>query len=161
MQRQIIFLFILFFAGCSTKTIIVDKQDYQNRYKPVIGTRNNDARTAIDFGIVQKIWIAPYKTSNGSLIGSHDIYIWIKRPDFIPGSAIPSSKIRKGVPTETDTLPFTLHSGEIEYKGNLKDDKAISDFVNYENKNTTKSIMKRVREQEEKINKSMTKEKTK
>lgn len=138
----------LLLVACSDKEIVVlETQDYQSKYKPVLNTRNNDAKTSIDFGEVQKVWIAPYLVKNGSLVAGHDRYIWIRRPKIISGSSVPVAGSRKGVPNEYNEIPFTLHEGEINSNNNPEDDRVIMDYVNGFYKNNKPKIMKKIREQ--------------
>ncbi|RDU55060.1 hypothetical protein CQA49_00845 [Helicobacter sp. MIT 00-7814] len=148
MQKQIILavLLLLGLSACSSKkeVIIVNQQDYVSRYKPIIGSRNNDARTVIDFGVVAKLWVAPYKDQHGVLVAGHDIYVWLERPDFIPGSAVPSVPASgKSIPTQTSSLPFSLSPNEID-RSDLSNDANIQQYVNDTRSVPTEKIMDRI-----------------
>lgn len=152
MNKMFVFIFVvLVLAGCSTREIIVvDQQKYVSRYRPLIGSQNNDARTIIDYGVVLKIWIAPYKDKYGSLISSHDNYVWADRPDFVPGSAVPQIKSDSGITTPNSKLPFSVSPKEID-RGDLKSDEVINEFINQSYKNTKSSILQRIQEEKSNI----------
>ena len=155
MQRQVITLFfiLLFFSGCGKQIIVLEQNPYQNRFKNIIGTKNVDARTVVDQGEVLKVWIAPYVTADGTLMAGQDAYIWIHKPRFISGTSIPTNGgTRSAIPTEYRDLPFTLHDGEIDDRGNIQDDKVIDDYVNKGYKTDKTTIMQEVREGIKKLN---------
>ncbi|PAF46329.1 hypothetical protein BKH46_08050 [Helicobacter sp. 12S02634-8] len=136
---------MLFLLGCSSREIVVlNQQDYQSRYKPIIGSQNNDARTVIDYGVVLKIWISPYKDRYGVLIAGHDNYVWVRRPDFVPGSTVPQVNQSSGVITPTRKLPFSISPREID-RADLKSDKVINDFINESYKNTNNRVMNKIK----------------
>lgn len=145
-------LIMVFFSGCASskqpeaKKIIKNTQmeigvpmhdPYKYRLKPIIGSRNNDARTIVDNGVPLKIWISPYKTREGVLIASHDIYIWGKRPDFITGEELPVGfKKNRGL-NYRDKVPFTLSPEEMD-RADIKNDENIQTFI--ENLPTKESV---------------------
>lgn len=149
-------LLISFLSGCADKDPkLVQPQMTENvkmefyepskfRLKPIIGSRNNDARTVVDMGTLLKIWVAPYKSRNGVLTASHDIYAWARMPDFIVGEEVPtiSSSVDKGSGLIfNNKLPATFSSQEVD-RGNLQDDKNIQEFVNGLNKVITQELEK-------------------
>ena len=156
MQKQLIILLsasILLFTGCGSKiiyeTAVVDQRAYQSRFKPIIGSRNNTARTIIDFGVVATIWVAPYKDQYGTLIAGHDIYVWLERPDFIPGSSVPTvNGSNRGIPTQLGKLPFSISPEEID-RADLSDDENIGKFINESYKNTDGSVMAKILKENE------------
>lgn len=83
-------------------------------YKPIIGTRNNDAKTIVDTGVVMKVYIATYKDSKKSLVAAHDRYIWAKEPGFIVGTERPDVRKRTGMMTANGSVPFVFGEGEID-----------------------------------------------
>lgn len=149
---SIIFLGILLLAGCSSnkEIVILNQQDYISRYKPIIGSQNNDARTVINFGVVLKVWVAPYTDEYGVLVSSHDNYVWGDRPDFVPGTAVPKINKGSGIVTPTGSLPFSLSPSEIDRR-DLKSDKTINSFINQSYKNTVPAVVKKAQRESSKI----------
>lgn len=101
---------------------------YTFRLKPIIGTENNDARTIVDMGTVLKIWISPFKNTNGALVAAHNVYIWGKQPDFITGEQIPTAMRQNSGPTYRGSLPFSLSSTEID-RSDISNDQNIQKFI--------------------------------
>lgn len=145
------------FAGCSSKEKVEPKfveneeevktlKAYAFKYKPIIGSRNSDSRVVIDQGVVMKAWINTYKLDRGTLIPSHDIYVRVKEPDFIPQYATPPRMKSKGLLTETKETPFMLSDKEID-RSSHKTNEGIKQFVNsvYE-KNSPEKEEERVQE---------------
>lgn len=144
---------LVLFAACSSKKeiIILDKENYTSKFTPIIGSRNNDVRTILDMGMAVKVWVAPYKDQFGTLVAGHDIYVWLERPDFIPGTAVPQiDGDNKGIPNQVGRIPFTLSPEEID-RSDLKNDKAIQDYVNETYKNTPSGIMEKIHKQNQAI----------
>jgi len=145
-MRKIIFLAtpLFFFLGCATKSDvrqvvvrtesaeIVRYEPYQFRQKPIIGSRNNDARVAVDMGVVLKIWVAPYKDSANVLTSAHDIYAWARQPDFIAGEELPRKQDVGSGLTQFGRIPPSLAGEEID-KSDFSDEN-IKDFINFMNK---------------------------
>lgn len=146
---------ISFFSGCTAKqqssNSSLSKKDVQNdstsvqndsvpykfRLKPIIGSRNSDSRTVVDMGVVMKIWITPYKDKNNNLIASHDIYTWVRKPDFIVGENLPSGTFMQnnndydtgGMINIEDKLPFMLSPSEID-RSDIENDEIIQKYAN-------------------------------
>lgn len=141
----ILSLGLVFLVGCSHKElrIILDQQVSSPKYRPIIGSGNNDARTIIDYGVVLKIWVSPYKDMDGTLIAAHYEYVWVDRPDFVPGSAVPQVSSGGGVITPTGRLPFSISPSEID-RSNIKSDEVINKFNIQDSQNTNRRIMERV-----------------
>lgn len=128
------------YSGCSSKepvqakeTIVEEEvkslKPYAFKYKPIIGSRNSDSRVVIDQGVVLKAWINTYKLDRGTLIPSHDIYVRVKEPDFIPQYATPPRMKNKGLLTEIKETPFMLSDKEID-RSSHKTNEGIKDYVN-------------------------------
>jgi len=151
-----LFLLITFLSGCASKEVQAKQQIVSQgegktafyeptkfRLKPVIGSRNNDARTVVDMGTLLKIWVAPYKGRNGVLTSSHDIYAWARMPDFVVGEEVPTA------PSLDDgsgmvynhKLPASFSSEEVD-RSAIQDDKNIQEFVNGFNKFVEKELTK-------------------
>lgn len=101
------------------------------RLKPIIGSRNDDARTVVDMGTLLKIWVAPYKGRNGVLTASHDAYAWAKMPDFIVGEEVPTtpSVENSSGMVFNNRLPASLSAEEVD-RTNIQNDENIQTFVN-------------------------------
>lgn len=97
-------------------------------YKPIIGTRNNDAKTVVDQGVVLKVYIATYKDSHHDLVASHDKYVWAKKPQFIVGLEQPEVRKRTGMMTSAGKVPFVFGAGEID-ASSITDNSKIRDYV--------------------------------
>jgi len=112
-----------------TQAQSVKLEPYQIRIKPIVGSRQNDSKVIVDQGVVLKIWIAPYKVKN-TLIASHDIYTWARKPQFIVGEDMPKYNSRmNGLFRADGKLPFIFGDSEIqEYKP--IEDKQIKKYVN-------------------------------
>lgn len=142
---SILLLGIIGLAGCSQKEvkIILDQQVSSPKYRPIIGSGNNDARTIIDYGVVLKIWVSPYKDVDGTLIAAHYEYVWVDRPDFVPGSAVPQVSSGGGVITPTGYLPFSISPDEID-RSDIKSDRVINKFNIQDSQNTNKRILEKI-----------------
>lgn len=140
-----LFLLSLFVLGCSNKElkIVLNQQVSSPKYRPIIGSGNNDARTIIDYGVVLKIWVSPYKDMDGTLIAAHYEYVWVDRPDFVPGSAVPQVSSGGGVITPTGRLPFSISPNEID-RSDIKSDEVINKFNIQDSQNTNRRIMERI-----------------
>ncbi|PAF53830.1 hypothetical protein BKH42_03620 [Helicobacter sp. 13S00482-2] len=147
--NMFIFGFFFLLTGCSQKEIRItlDQQVYSPRYKPIIGSGNNDARTIIDYGVVLKIWVTPYKDTEGTLIAAHYEYVWVDRPDFVPGSAVPQISGGGGVITPTGKLPFSISPNEID-RSDIKSDQVINRFNIQSSKNTNSRILQRAKKED-------------
>lgn len=145
------------FVGCSSKEEVKPKfveyeeevktlKPYTFKYKPIIGSRNSDSRVVVDQGVVLKAWINTYKLDRGTLIPSHDIYVRVKEPDFIPQYATPPRMQNKGLLTDTKETPFMLSDKEID-RSSTKTNEGIKNYVNsvYE-KNSPEKEEERVQE---------------
>jgi hypothetical protein len=162
---------IFLFLGCAAKSPkpkvvhkvlhIKKEKPYRFTYKPIIGTQNDDEKITVDMGVVLRVWINSYKDTDGSLIASHDTYIWAKRPDFIVGAQLPS--VRRGLVTPTGIMPFMLSNESID-RSNFKNDENIKSYVNsvYE-KSSKKETLKRLEKRDvfDRKIKEFLKEKTK
>lgn len=130
------------FSGCSSKEPTPNSQASQDgkmdfyepskfRLKPVIGSRNDDARTVVDMGTLLKIWVAPYKGRNGVLTASHDIYAWAKMPDFVVGEEVPTAPApdKGSGMVFNKKLPPSISAEEVD-RSKIQDDENIQTFVN-------------------------------
>ena len=123
-------------SGCASKKDITVQHDiivhktkpYQFRLKPQIGSRQEDARTIVDMGVVLKISVNSYKNRSGNLIGGHDIYIWGKKPDFIPTTTLPK-RTSYGMITSNKKLPFYLSNDGLD-QADIKKDETIRAYTN-------------------------------
>lgn len=97
-------------------------------YKPIIGTRNNDAKTIVDHGVVLKVYIATYKDSKKDLIAAHDKYVWAKEPQFVVGIDQPEVRKRTGMMTPVDKVPFVFGAGEID-SPNIANNEKIKEYL--------------------------------
>jgi len=126
----------LVFSGCAAKKDITIEHDiivhktkpYQFKLKPQIGTRQEDARTVVDMGVVLKISINSYKNRNNDLIGGHDIFVWGRKPDFIPSTNLPK-RSSYNVITSNKKLPFYLSNDGLD-NADLSKDETIRKFTN-------------------------------
>lgn len=144
---------LICFSACSSKKeiILLDKEAYVSKYKPIIGSRNNDVRTILDMGMAVKVWVAPYKDQYGVLVAGHDIYVWLERPDFIPGTSVPQiDGDNKGIPNQVGKIPFTLSPEEID-RSDLKNDATIQKYVNETYDSSSGSIMMKIDQQNKAI----------
>jgi len=131
-------------GGCSskelpkpqTKTIELKRpKAYTFNYIPIIGTQTPDDKVIVDMGVVLRVWINSYKNKSNTLVSSHDLYIWAKKPDFIAGNTLPSKS--RGILSPRNKMPFMLSDSSVD-RSNFKDNKNIRDFVNsvYKKKTT-------------------------
>jgi hypothetical protein len=72
-----------------------------------------------DYGLIQKVWIAPVVDSKGDLFSAHDILVVIKDPKWIIGESTPtnvnSNKISQlPTPISKGLLELQNHSTENE-----------------------------------------------
>ena len=126
----------LIISGCTTKKDITIQHDiivhktkpYQFKLKPQIGSRQEDSRTVVDMGVVLKISVNSYKNRNDNLIGGHDIYIWGRKPDFIPTTTLPK-RTSYGMITSNKKLPFYLSNDGLD-QADLQKDETIRKYTN-------------------------------
>ena len=123
-------------SGCAAKKDITVQHDivvhktkpYQFKLKPQIGSRQEDSRTIVDMGVVLKISVNTYKNRSGDLIGGHDIYVWGRKPDFIPTTTLPK-RTSYGMITSNKKLPFYLSNDGLD-QADLQKDETIRDYTN-------------------------------
>lgn len=97
------------------QNIIDETKPYRFGLTPIIGSRNDDARTAVDMGVVLKIFIAPYKSAQGTMVGGHDIYAWAKEPSFLVQTIEPpTAPVQRGMMNSVGKIPFTIRPEEID-----------------------------------------------
>lgn len=97
-------------------------------YSPMIGTRNNDAKTVVYTGVVLKVYLATYKDSKKTLVAAHDRYVWAKEPDFIIGAEKPDMRKRTGLMTPAGKVPFAFGGGEID-STSIQNNEKIKQYV--------------------------------
>lgn len=97
-------------------------------YKPIIGTRNNDAKTVVDMGVALKVYVATYKDSKKTLVAAHDRYIWVKEPSFIVGLEKPDVRKNTGMMTAAGKVPFIFGAGEIDHPS-IETNAKIKDYL--------------------------------
>ncbi|MDD3465662.1 MAG: hypothetical protein PHE67_00815 [Campylobacterales bacterium] len=116
------------FSKVSSSQVSQSTKPNSYPYKAVIGTRNNDAKTVIDYGTVLKVYIAPYKDSSKSLVSGHDRYVFAKEPGFIVGADKPVKHKRTGLVTPKGSVPFMFNSEEID-KYSLTNNSKINTYI--------------------------------
>ena len=94
---------------------LISLNPYQLKIKPIVGSRQDDAKVIIDAGKVLKVWIAPYK-SGMTVIAAHDLYSMVQKPQFIIGEMVPTNKKKGGAVTATDDFPFAFRDEELDKK---------------------------------------------
>ena len=97
-------------------------------YKQIIGTRNDDAKTVVDTGVVLKVYIPTYKDTKKTLVASHDRYVWAKEPGFIVGTERPDIRKRTGMMTPAGKVPFAFGAGEID-SASIQDNTRIKEYI--------------------------------
>lgn len=157
----------LFISGCSTKiktrfsssnnnkNVRVTKDNNYNhfRYKPVIGTRQDDTKILIDMGQFAKIWIKNYRNKNATFVASHDIITMIREPGFIAGEDLPSSR-RVSRSRNNTRKSFSFRSSDILTDRNssvVDTNKEVKDYVN--NYSKVKQFKKLDKKKQKKLNK--------
>lgn len=153
----LLFLISFFFFGCASKqgdeiVVVVDSQERAIRYKPIIGSRNQDSRMGVDLGVVLKGWIAPYKTKTQILVAGHDVYFWVEKPDFIAGTAVPKANRGVGAITPLNKLPFSIAPKDID-RSDIDNDEVIMDFLNNAQNSTNGKVDKKLVEEEKQVQK--------
>jgi len=88
-------------------------KSYNTKIKPIIGSRQNDARVVMNTGKVLKIWVSPYKQSS-TLIASHDVYAIVEKPNFITGEMVPTGKKVSSVVSCQGDYPFVFKDRHLE-----------------------------------------------
>lgn len=166
-------LFIL--SGCSGSPKVqtsferqyhYDQGDTNNavkfRYKPVIGTKQEDTKTMIDMGQWAKIWVKNYKNDNKTFIASHSIVTMIREPGFIAGEDVPAHR-RQSAYNSYGGRTFTFRSSDLMYEDSsmgsegLTDDQ-IKDYVdNYEYSKKTERLEPQRQKEVVKYNKEILK----
>jgi hypothetical protein len=160
----------LLFSGCTStpkvKTKWVQKRSYsyQNsnnpikfRYKPVIGTKQEDAKVMIDMGEWAKIWVKNYKNKNETFVATHTIVTKVRDPNFIAGEQIPRSR-RDTTYNSYGARSFTFKSQDLIYDNSSHGSKNVSDeqvkeYINsYEYSKKTEKLEPQRREKLNKYN---------
>jgi len=153
-----VILIIFIFNGCSSKKVKTSfvkvnnsqSQNFNNtnnynhfRYKPVIGTRQEDTKVMIDMGKFAKIWVKNYRNINKTFVASHDIITMIKEPGFIAGEEIPSSK-RRTVRKTYGGNSFSYRSKDILHNSSTNSSLKTSQIKNYINHYSESKKYKRI-----------------
>lgn len=125
-------------------------------YKPIIGTRNDDAKTVVDTGVVLKVYISTYKDTKKTLVASHDRYVWAKEPGFIVGTERPDIRKRTGLMTPAGKVPFAFGAGEID-SASIQDNTGIKEYINAVSESTKRetSALSNMTEADEKFDKTI------
>lgn len=97
-------------------------------YHPIIGTRNNDAKTVYDTGVGLKIYIASYKDNKKVLVAAHDRYVVARESGFVNGVDKPEPRRRTGMMTPAGKVPFVFGAGEID-EASIKDNAKIKEYL--------------------------------
>ena len=128
----------------SSKTDYTKTKPYYLRFKPIVGSRQNDSKVVVDMGKVLKIWVAPYKVK-GTMVASHDIYTWVQKPGFIVGESIPKKGRHTGLTNASGNLPFIFNEGDIDTSNGMTN-KALKKYVNnvYKAQNDDTYVKKRI-----------------
>lgn len=138
----LLLLSIILFSGCTdkkptipviNKKIVINEIGYPSKtIYPVLKENNLGQRAIVDMGVVLKTKITTYKDKGGSLIASHDVFFWAKKPDFITTNTLP----RKDRKKEYSGLKINLSQNGVIDLGKEIEIEAISD--NEEAKNNAK-----------------------
>jgi hypothetical protein len=120
---------VVVFSGCSSKNIktrfesdsskkVVQSSKNNNyhkfRYKPIIGTRQDDTKVMVDMGKFAKIWVKSYRNKNRTFVASHDIITMIKAPGFIVGEDLPRSS-KETIRRSNSGTTFAYRSSDINH----------------------------------------------
>lgn len=125
-------------------------------YKAIIGTRNDDAKTVVDTGVVLKVYISTYKDTKKTLVASHDRYVWAKEPGFIVGTERPDIRKRTGLMTSAGKVPFAFGAGEID-SASIQDNTRIKEYINAVSESTKRetSAISNMTEADEKFDQTI------
>lgn len=104
---------------------------YQLKITPIVGSRANDAKVVVDTGKVLKIWVAPYKQGL-TLNASHDVYTFVKAPEFVLGEVVPRRKKSPSLLTPSSRLPFMISDDQLNIDTTEKEltDGEVKEYVN-------------------------------
>lgn len=150
---------LLLFSGCSSRRVVTRFKSESNyaqqmhmqnnpnnfRFKPVIGTKQDDTKVMIDMGQFAKIWIKNYHNKNETYVSSHDIITMIKAPGFIAGEDLPRQR-RRAVQKTYGARTFSYRSSDLMYQDSSNgnsgvDAKEIKDYMNsYEESKKFKKV---------------------
>ncbi len=102
---------------------VTEGNDLSVSYKKqgsLIQTRTNVGNMIRDYGLIQKVWIAPVVDKKGDLISAHDILVVVKDPKWIIGEETPknvnSDKIGQ-IPTPISKSLLEMQSKTSENDG--------------------------------------------
>jgi len=149
-------LSVVCFSGCSSKNTVFPDPDadikkeiennsitsgssritykkvmpYQQKVSLLVESRSNEAKVVIDAGKVLKILVNSYKR-NGTLIASHDIYTYVKKPGFIVGQNVPQ-RATDGLITPLGKLPFDINKDSLNINAQKEELKTedVKNFIN-------------------------------
>jgi len=92
---------------CATKP-------YRMNNKIIVGSRQDDAKVVYSVGKVLKVWIAPYQ-QGGTMVASHDNYVVVEKPHFIPGESIDRAGTRpNSAISPTNNFPYVYRDYELD-----------------------------------------------
>lgn len=153
-------LVVLGFNGCASsgnnaqpKDLKITKvfKPYQFKYKPIVGSRQDDSQVLMDQGVVLKAWVNSYKNQYGSLVASHDIYVRVKEPDFITSYAkIPNLRKVRGLLRENHQQTISVAKKELDKSSN-ETNKKIKKYTETENNNESNKLRKGLKTKEQQI----------
>lgn len=119
----------------------------------ILQTRTNVGNLIRDYGLIQKVWIAPYVDKKGNLVTAHEIFVVVRNPKWIVGEKYPKAINRN----KLGVIPTPI-SQEI-LKMQQKYDKYNESVITYYNRglnSNLKEILQHNPDQEQKqIEKNM------
>lgn len=143
----ILTILTIFYTGCSTKSIETKYEKTQNisqyknsrknhynefRFKPIIGTTQEDTKVLIDMGKFAKIWIKNYRNKNKTFVGSHHIITMIKAPGYIAGEDLPDSRVET-IRKNYSGHNFAFRSEDLAHNSNTRanlSDEEVKEYIN-------------------------------
>lgn len=139
---------LLLFSGCTSKRVLtsfasennnLQKLQLENnpkyfRYKPIIGTKQDDTKVMIDMGQFAKIRINGYRNKNKTYVSVHDNITMIEEPGFIMGEDLPRNRGRT-IQKTYGGRTFSYRSDDLMYQNSSMgnsgiSEKEIKDYMN-------------------------------
>jgi len=119
----------------------------------ILQTRTNVGNLIRDYGLIQKVWVAPYVDEKGNLVTAHEIFVVVRNPRWIVGEKYPKSVNRNKlgeIPT-----PISQEILKMQQKYDKYNENVIAYYNEGLNKNLKETLQHNPHQEQKKIEKNM------